>query len=298
MRIFWGILKSLRIYQWAKNLLLFAPLVFSEHLFHISYLLRSILAFFLFCLLSGSVYLLNDIIDMEKDRLHPVKSKRPVASGQVPVSIAFLAFSLIAFPVLLAGFLYPFFTLQGNLLFGFTLTGYFLLNTAYSFILKHIVIIDVMTISFGFILRITAGGIILNVEISNWILICTFFLAIFLGFGKRRHELTLTEGERHRPILKEYSAYFLDQMMSVVTTSTVVAYLLYTLDPRVMARLDLDEPYLLLTLPFVLYGIFRYLYLVHQREEGGDPTKALLTDPYLLLDVFLWFLSATLILYI
>jgi 4-hydroxybenzoate polyprenyltransferase len=168
------------------------------------------------------------------------------------------------------------------------MAGYVALNLAYSRFLKNLVIIDVMTIAAGFLLRVVAGAVVIPVVMSFWLLICTGLLALFLGFGKRRHELVLLEAEAssHRPILREYSPYFLDQMISVVTTSTLVTYSLYTVSPDVKEKLH--TPWLGFTIPFVLYGIFRYLYLIHQKQIGGDPSRAVLTDPPLLLDIFLW----------
>ena len=276
--------------QWVKNTLIFAPLLFARELGDIEAILRVSFLFTLFCLLSGGVYLMNDILDREQDRRHPFKRNRPIASGALPVSTAVLAGGvMILFSVGASFALGP--------AVAAVMAGYLLLNVAYSRFLKNLVIIDVMTIAAGFLLRVIAGGLAIPVAISFWLLLCTGLLALFLGFGKRRHELVLLDvaASSHRPILREYSPYFLDQMISVVTTSTVVTYALYTMSPDVHEKLG--TPWLGLTIPFVLYGIFRYLYLIHQKSEGGDPTQAIMTDRPLLANIFLWGGAVVAILY-
>jgi 4-hydroxybenzoate polyprenyltransferase len=275
------VLRSMRPGQWVKNVLVFAPLVFALRVHDATAVLRAFGAFLLFSLASGAVYLVNDLLDRAKDREHPVKRRRPIASGELPPAAALVAAGLAA-----AGALGLSLLAGGRL--ALVLGAYLLINVAYSRRLKHVVILDVMTIAAGFVLRVLAGGIAIGVATSTWLLLCTSLLALFLGFGKRRHELVLLEvnAASHRPILSEYSPYFLDQMIAVVTTSTLVSYALYTMDPAVHQKLG--TPYLPLTIPFVLYGIFRYLYLVHQREEGGDPTQVLLADRPLLVNVLLW----------
>lgn len=285
------ILSSMRPGQWVKNLLLFAGLIFSQNFFVPEMLLKSVFAFVLFCLISGNVYILNDIIDLEYDKSHPLKSKRAIASGQLKVSSA-LAFSII---LIIGSFILSFYL---NRNFGFIGLAYFVLNLVYSQYLKHIVIIDVMSISAGFVLRAVAGAVVIDVTISPWLIVCTTLLALFLGFGKRRQELLILEEKAtgHRKILSEYSPYFLDQLISVVTASTVVAYAFYTVSPEVKTKLGVSH--LELTIPFVLYGIFRYLYLIHQKEKGGSPAQLLLTDKPILIDVLFWLVSVFLILYL
>jgi 4-hydroxybenzoate polyprenyltransferase len=282
--------RLLRPEQWVKNLLVFAALIFSKHLFVAESAARAVLAFVSFCLLASASYVLNDLHDAEKDRLHPAKRGRPLSAGRVSVGAAAgLAAGLAAGGLGLAASL-------GREFVGIVL-GYALLQLAYSFTLKNLVILDVMALATGFVLRAAGGGVAIAVDVSPWLIICTFLLALFLGFSKRRHELVLLEEEAasHRESLRDYSPYFLDQMISVVTASTVLAYAIYTVSPEVREKLHTDALYL--TVPFVLYGIFRYLYLVHQREGGGDPTRELLTDRPLWVNVALWIGTAIWLLY-
>ncbi len=290
MTILLQILRSLRPRQWVKNVLVFAPLIFAQQALDQHALLRSAAAFALFCLASGAVYLVNDLLDRASDREHPVKSRRPIASGALPTVPAAAAGALIGAGALLGAAM-----LDRQL--ALVLGTYLVVNLSYSRVLKHLVILDVMTIAAGFVLRVLAGGIAVGVAISSWLLLCTSLLALFLGFGKRRHELVLLEinAASHRQILSEYSPYFLDQLIAVVTTSTLVSYALYTMDPIVHQKLG--TPYLPLTIPFVLYGIFRYLYLVHQRQEGGDPSQIIFSDRPLLADILLWAATVFVILY-
>jgi 4-hydroxybenzoate polyprenyltransferase len=280
----------LRPTQWVKNSVLFAALIFSKHLFVWADTARVLAAFVCFCCVASGAYVMNDIRDCERDRQHPLKSRRPLPAGRVPRGTA-VVLSLVLMALGLGGAvaLGPGFAL-------FT-TGYLALQVLYTFSFKDMVILDVMSIATGFVIRAVAGGVVIGVPVSPWLIICTFLLALFLGFAKRRHELVLLEGraEDHRAALREYSPYFLDQMISVVTASVVVAYAIYTASPEVQERLGTDKLYL--TIPFVLFGIFRYLYLVHQREEGGNPTQLLLTDQPLLADVVLWIATAALVLY-
>jgi 4-hydroxybenzoate polyprenyltransferase len=281
---------SLRPHQWTKNLLVFAALAFSKHLFEADALLRALVAFAVFCALSGAVYLMNDVADLERDRLHPRKKTRPVASGHLGRTPAlFLALALTASSLGASALLGGWFLACA--------AAYLLMNLSYSLWLKNAVIIDVVIISFGFVLRAVAGAVAISVRISDWLLVCTFLLALFLALSKRRHELVSLEGQAsgHRAILAEYSPYLLDQMVSVVTASCLMAYCFYTLAPETVEKYRTDR--LPLTIPFVLYGIFRYLYLVHQKEQGGNPSDLLLTDRPLLLDVALWALAVVYIVY-
>lgn len=284
------IIITMRPKQWIKNTVVFAALIFSQHLLNPSYLLKSFITFSIFCILSGSVYLINDIMDIEEDRFHPDKKRRPMASGKLKVTTAFIAAVAMATCSLVVSYYL-------DLIFGMITSVYFISNLAYSRYLKSIVIIDVMVIALGFVLRAVGGGIVIHVEISAWLIICTTLLALFLGFGKRRHELILMEenAKNHRQILSEYSPYFLDQMISVLTASTVVAYALYTMSPEVQAKLH--TTHLNLTIPFVLYGIFRYLYLIHQKKSGGNPTSVLFNDKPLLINIVLWMITVCIILY-
>jgi 4-hydroxybenzoate polyprenyltransferase len=287
-----SLLLSLRPAQWTKNLLVFAGLIFSEQhlLLQPAAAVRAAVAFVVFCLLSGVVYLLNDVRDREADRRHPIKSRRPIASGAVPVSTALTTAAVLA--VLGTGA-----AAAVSPALALVALGYVLLNLLYSASLKHVVILDVLTLAIGFVLRAWAGAVAVDVRVSHWLLLLTLLLALFLALSKRRAELVaLADGARgHRRSLAEYSPYLLDQMISVVTASTLIAYAFYTIDPETVAKFGTDR--LLYTVPFPLYGIFRYLYLVHQREGGGNPSEMLLTDRPLLACVGLWGAAVIWILY-
>jgi 4-hydroxybenzoate polyprenyltransferase len=273
------VLLSLRPAQWSKNLLVFAGLLFGRRLFDPVAVFDAALAFAVFCDLSGAVYLINDVADREADRRHPLKAQRPIASGALPVPVAIgVAVGLSAAGLAVA-------------------SGYLALQILYSFPLKHVVIIDVLTIAIGFVLRAVGGAVAVHVEISHWLLVCTILLALFIALAKRRHEIVLLSAgaANHRPILGEYSPYLLDQMIGVVTASTLISYIFYTISPETQAKFG--TAWLGLTIPFPLYGIFRYLYLVHQREGGGSPADLLLTDRPLLACVALWALTVALIIY-
>jgi 4-hydroxybenzoate polyprenyltransferase len=281
---------SLRPSQWTKNLIVFAGLIFGLRLGDPRAVWSAALAFVIFCVLSGVVYLINDIRDRDADRVHPVKSRRPIASGALsPTSAATAAVVLAA--VAVAG------AFALNRSFGLVAAAYLLLLGVYSASLKHVVILDVLTIAAGFVLRAIGGVVAVEVEFSHWLLLLTLLLALFLALSKRRAELvTLADGATgHRRILAEYSPYLLDQMISVVTASTLLAYAFYTIAPETVQKFGTDR--LLWTVPFPLYGIFRYLYLVHQRDGGGNPSETLLTDRPILTCVALWGLAVILILY-
>ncbi len=264
--------------------------MFGERLLDPRSVLLASAAFVLFCALSGVVYLVNDVADREADRRHPVKRHRPIASGELPVRVA-IGSAVVIVTVALGGafWLGP--------LFGVLASSYVALLALYSGPLKHVVIIDVLTIAIGFVLRAAAGAVAIEVPISHWLYVLTILLALFLALSKRRHELVLlADGAGgHRRILEEYSPYLLDQMISVVTASTIVAYAFYTVSPETIAKFGTD--WLGLTLPFPLYGIFRYLYLVHKKEGGGSPAEMLLTDRPLLVCVALWAAAVAVIIY-
>jgi 4-hydroxybenzoate polyprenyltransferase len=284
-----AILVSLRPRQWVKNLFVFAGLVFGQRLFTASFW-AALGAFAIFCALSGAIYLVNDVADREKDRLHPKKRERPIAAGRLSVPLA-LGVSVTLVVVGLAA--------ASRLSTGFLLAAvaYVVLLSAYSAWLKHIVIVDVLTVAVGFVLRAVAGTLAIDVAISGWLLICTILIALFLALGKRRHEYLALEADaaRHRPILAEYSAGLLDQMIAVVTASTVTAYALYTMSPETVAKFHTQL--LPATLPFVLYGIFRYLYLLYRRQLGGNPSELFLNDRALLINTACWVVTVLLIIY-
>jgi 4-hydroxybenzoate polyprenyltransferase len=288
--VFLNLILSLRPGQWTKNLLVFAGVLFARRLFDPVAVRQSLAAFAIFCGLSGVVYLVNDVVDRENDRQHPLKSRRPIAAGALPVTTAIASAVLIGAAALAAAF-----TLGWR--FGAVAAAYLALLLLYSGPLKNIVIIDVLTIAIGFVLRAVAGAVAIDVEISHWLLVCTILLALFIALAKRRSEIVLlAEGARsHRAILGEYSVYLLDQMIAVVTASTLISYAFYTISPE--TELKFGTQWLGLTIPFPLYGIFRYLYLVHQREGGGSPSDLLLTDRPLLVCVALWAFAVALIIY-
>ncbi len=287
--VFVDIFRSLRPQQWIKNLFIFAALVFSRNFDVPSLVLKTVAAFVAFCLVSSAHYIFNDLMDLEEDRLHPVKSKRPLASGRLKKGPAVAAMLVLGVAGLGLAF-------RLGLPFLALCLGYIVLQILYSIRLKHMVILDIFVIATGFVIRVVAGALVIRVTISSWLLVCTMLLSLFLAMAKRRHELVILEGEapNHRPILREYNVGFLDQMISVVTASTLVAYCLYTISEETVAKFGTRN--LILTVPFVLYGIFRYLYLIHMRSEGGSPEQLILKDKPLLLDIFLWGATCILIL--
>lgn len=286
---------SMRPRQWAKNLIIFLPLAFtvnqyghpSEVLTIARMALDSLAAFAFFCLLSGAVYLINDLVDVEKDRQHPFKRHRPLASGRLGRVPALAAMGLLLLVSIPGAFLL-------NWVFGIVALVYFAIMLSYSFLLKHVVLVDVLTIAVGFVLRAVAGAVAIKVPISPWLYVCTILLALFLGLGKRRHELLLLEegASRHRQILEEYSAQLLEQMIVLVGAATVMAYSLYTFSAENVPKNNA----MMLTIPFVLYGIFRYLYLIHIKNEGGSPEELLLKDRPMVINVGLWLVTAAVIL--
>lgn len=279
---------AMRPKQWTKNVLVFAALVFSDSLFELSAIVDVVIAFVCFCLASGAVYLLNDLRDRESDRRHPVKRFRPIASGQVaPEQATILAVVVALIALGIGSYLTP--------AFAAIIGGYMLLNIAYSMHLKHVVIVDVFVISAGFVLRAAGGAVVLAVPVSPWLYVCTVVLSLFVGFGKRRNELTVLaeDAGSHRRNLDEYSEPLLDQFIIVTAGATIMAYSLYT-----FVAPNLPENHLMMiTIPMVLYGIFRYLFLVHQRQEGGAPEQLILTDRPLLGSVLLWGITSVVILY-
>ena len=281
---------SLRPEQWTKNVIVFAPALFAGRLFDLDALGLALATFFIFCALSGAVYLFNDLADRDADKRHPLKRSRPIASGELrPAHGVALGILLAIGGTAAALWIAP--TL------GLVAAAYLALLLAYSSALKHLVIVDALTIAGGFVLRAVAGGVAVAVPISAWLLVCTSLLALFLAFSKRRHELTLLADAAgdHRRILHEYSPYLLDQMIAVATASTLIAYSVYATSAETAQRLGTNR--LGLTIPFVLYGIFRYLYLVHQKRGGGSPAAMLVTDGPLLACVAVWAIAVALILY-
>lgn len=290
-----AIIKLMRPRQWTKNLIIFVAVVFSGRAVIPTDSLHATLGFVLFCFVSSSVYILNDVLDAEHDRRHPEKKNRPIASGKISRGAGVLLFVIFAAPSLGASF----WALGWK--FGVCAAAYFVLNLAYSFGIKRVVILDVVTIAMGFVLRAIAGIYAIVSEpgqISEWLLICTFFLALFLGFSKRRGEITdLSEGAvSHRPILASYSPKLIDEIIAVTTASSVMSYSLYTIWPGTVARLGTKN--LIYTIPFVVYGIFRYLYLIHKKGKGASPSSILLRDRPLQATILLYVVTVFLILYV
>lgn len=283
-------LRALRPKQWTKNLAVYAALLFAKRVFDHRSLLHATLALFAFCFLAGGIYVLNDWVDRDKDRLHPEKRLRPIAAGLISSRGALLLWA-------------------ASWALGFTLAwsvnrhffalacGYVVLQIGYSLVLKRMVILDVMIIAVGFVMRVVGGGLAIEVPVSNWLYLCTLLLALFLGFSKRRHELWSLEGDAagHRENLSHYSLPMLDQMTSVVAASCILAYGLYTVAPDTVAKVGSDN--LKFTVPVVVYGIFRYLYLIHKKGAGGSPERVLLSDFPLAVAVLLFVFGSAWALY-
>lgn len=282
--------QAMRPHQWVKNFLLFGGLIFSRSLFDAGLLLRSVQGFFLFCLASSAVYLLNDLRDVENDRQHPKKRLRPLAAGDLSPRLAVVAMSFLMLTAVGFGF-------QLGVTFGALVAIYLILNVAYTFSLKRQPIVDVMCIASGFVLRAIAGTIVIAAVPSPWIVLCTMTLAVFVGFGKRRHELVSLSDDatKHRDCLSGYSQQFLDLMMAVSAASALVSYALYTVAGETVSRFGTHL--LIATTPFVMYGIFRFFYLVHLQTEGGDPSKLFVTDRPMLINGVLWAMSVCSIVY-
>ncbi|MCO6488980.1 MAG: decaprenyl-phosphate phosphoribosyltransferase [Phaeodactylibacter sp.] len=285
-----GIAISLRPYQWIKNVLVFAALFFSLSFLNLEAVILSLKAFAGFCLVSSGVYLMNDIRDLEADRLHPEKRNRPIAAGRVPVNVALAALAAFLASGLALGY-----SVNTGLLA--VLLSYFLINVGYSFGLKRVVLLDVMIVAFGFLLRAVGGAVAIRVDVSPWLFICTLLLALLLVFGKRRHELaSLKAGaRRHRKSLANYTLPFIDGLMFVSAGAALVTYSLYTMADETAARFGTQ--WLALTTPMVIYGIFRYLYLIYIKQSGGDPTWMMLKDKPFVVNGLLWFLAVLAILF-
>ena len=294
VKTFWYIVKSMRPWQWTKNLVLFAGVVFSRRFLEIDLVERSFVGFVLFCLLSGSIYIMNDLLDRKRDRGHPDKKARPITSGQLGPSTA-IAVSIALIIVLLALSWFV------GTSFFFLAALFVILNIVYSAFLKRTVILDAFSISFSFLIRATAGVAVLHpvipdLELSPWLLICTLFLSLFLAFCKRRYEICALESAgEHRDALREYTPMLLDQLVGLTAAATLLSYSIYTVWPQTVDKFSTTN--LVFTVPFVGFGIMRYLYLVYSRNDGGDPSGLLLLDRGILVDVFLWFISVVFILW-
>ena len=278
------IIISMRPQQWYKNLILFVSIIFSLNILNVDMWFTVIYAFILFCMLSGSEYIINDVIDIESDRKHPVKYKRPLASGKLKKTHALVFAAILIIGVVAGSYLV-------NIPFLIISISYLILILFYSLILKHLIIVDLLVISIGFVMRAVAGGIAINVSISPWLIVCTFLLALFLALGKRRHELNLLGNKAgdHRKNLAEYSNEMLDQMINITTGALIISYSLYTF--------FVENYYMMLTIPVIIYGLFRYLFLVHSRNYGGEP-EMLFKDKGMVFCMLLWIILAVGVLYI
>ncbi len=287
-----AILKTMRPRQWPKNLVIFAALVFDRQLGldHLDATLRTTAGFVIFCLVSGLVYIINDIADVEADRIHPDKRRRPIASGQLPMSVAIIAAVIIFLIAIPAAFWL-------SVGFGIVASSYFVLNLAYSKWIKHVPLLDVFTIALGFVLRVAAGVMLIQVSrFSPWLYVVVTLGALYLGFGKRRAELALLAGDAntHRRVLEGYTIPLLDQFITIVSATTILAYSLYT-----FSAVNLPTNHvMMLTIPFVLYGVFRYLWLIQVKHSGGAPEEVLLEDRPLQITIVLWGLAILLIFYV
>ncbi|MGD9495852.1 MAG: decaprenyl-phosphate phosphoribosyltransferase [Armatimonadota bacterium] len=286
-----ALIRCMRPWQYTKNLLVFAALVFAGKMNEPDAVLKTVAAFALFCMVASGVYLINDVRDVEEDRRHPDKCDRPIACGALSVRVA----TVVALILVIVG-------IGGSIAvhpsLGAVTAGYFALQMLYQFALKERVILDVFAIAGGFVLRAVAGAEAIQVEISPWLLICTLLLALFLGLGKRRGEILLLaeQAANHRRSLRKYSVGMIDQLISIAAASTLMSYCLYTISERTVA--ELGSTRLMYTIPFVIYGLFRYIYLMHRQGHGGAPDRTLLTDRPLLANVALYALTAALIIYL
>ena len=287
----WFYIQLMRPKQWVKNFFVFAPLVFSLELFHPSPFVEAFRAFLAFCLTASSVYIINDIADVEADRAHPVKRNRPLAARMISVQQAYISLAvLLALAAILA--------FNMDLRFQIVLITYFAINLAYSLKLKNVVLLDVFIIATGFMLRVLGGAYAIDVQVSSWIVLCTMFISLFLGFAKRRGEIVMTQQQgigSERKVLLLYRVEFIDQMLTIAAAGAVVSYALYTVAPRTLEILRTDK--MIYTTVFVIYGIFRYLYLVHMTESTENPTRAVTTDRTILATGLLWITTCIALIY-
>lgn len=283
--------KLLRIPQWIKNFFVFVPLIFAKQLFNLQGLTEVLLGFILFCFTSSIVYIINDIIDAEADRLHPEKKNRPIASGKIKPSTGIItAFILLIITVILS--------LGVNLSFLLLLASYLILNILYSFSFKHIVLLDIFSIAAGFMIRVIAGAVIINVEVSSWLILTTMFIALFLAIMKRRSELnySIEDGNKiSRKVLSQYSKEFTEQIATIAASGVIICYALYTVSERTISIFNTDN--LIYTVPFVAFGIFRYMYLVFIGKKGENTVQLLVTDIQMIVNLFLYILTTIYIIY-
>ena len=285
------LIELIRPKQWIKNLFLFAPILFAGQLLNLELLSKNLIAFIAFCGVSSCVYIINDIVDIESDRVHRKKRYRPLASGDITIktAVVFLVILLILTILL---------SLTLNLYFGITVFTYFMINILYSFKVKHIVILDVFFVSFGFMLRVAAGAAAISVPVSSWMILTTIFVSLFLAVSKRRAELSQIEQEnieKQRKVLDHYAIEFTEQMNTIAATGTIICYALYTVSSKAISTFQTDK--LIYTTPFVIYGIFRYLYLIHKKNLGESPTQIVTKDIPIIINTIIWFIVSALIIY-
>lgn len=291
-------LRLIRVHQWIKNVFVFVPLLFSQHLFDEDYFIKTLLAFFVFCLASSAIYVINDLVDIESDKAHPVKKERPLPSGAISKTTAIITASLLLVAV--------FWTMMYfNKEFIFLVVAFVILNVLYSFWFKNIVLFDIFSIAAGFSIRVLAGAFVILVPISSWLLLTTMFISLFLGVMKRRSELVLvsesskqiseTDEKKSRKVLREYSLNFADQLSTIAATGVIVCYALYTVAPRTVSAFQTER--LIYTTPFVVFGIFRFMYLEYISGKGENTTKTLATDLPMILNVLVYAFITVFIIY-
>jgi 4-hydroxybenzoate polyprenyltransferase len=284
-------IKLIRVPQWIKNFFVFVPLLFSQHIFNKTYFLPVLAAFFMFCIVSSIVYIFNDIVDIEADRAHPTKKNRPLPSGVISIQNAVITIIVLA---ALLGLFLP--ALNAN--FRIFLLSYFLLNIFYTYIFKHMVLLDVFSLAVGFMLRVMAGAYVISVEVSSWLILTTMFISLFLGVMKRRSELILINDEPNkstRKVLASYSLNFTDQMSTIAAAGVIICYALYTVSERTIKVFNTDN--MIYTTPFVVFGIFRYMFLVYMNKKGENTVDIMLTDIPMIINVVLYILAIILIIY-
>ena len=284
-------IKLIRVPQWIKNFFVFVPLLFSQHIFNKTYFLPVLAAFFMFCIVSSIVYIFNDIVDIEADRAHPTKKNRPLPSGLISIQNAVITIIVLA---ALLGLFLP--ALNAN--FRIFLLSYFLLNIFYTYIFKHMVLLDVFSLALGFMLRVMAGAYVISVEVSSWLILTTMFISLFLGVMKRRSELILINDEPNkstRKVLASYSLNFTDQMSTIAAAGVIICYALYTVSERTIKVFNTDN--MIYTTPFVVFGIFRYMFLVYMNKKGENTVDIMLTDIPMIINVVLYILAIILIIY-
>jgi 4-hydroxybenzoate polyprenyltransferase len=284
-------LQLIRVHQWIKNIFVFVPIIFSLHLFEKDYLLRTLFAFFIFCLASSAIYVINDLIDIEADRSHPLKKDRPLPSGAINKSSAIVTATLLLILVFWLVFYF-------NYEFILIVISFIMLNVLYSFLLKNIVILDIFSIAAGFALRVLAGAFVIQVPISSWLLLTTMFISLFLGVMKRHSELSIVSEENNvssRRVLAQYSLNFADQIATVAAAGVIICYALYSVAPRTISVFDTEA--LIYTTPFVVFGIFRYMYLEYMSKKGENTTRIMATDIPMIATVILYIITTILIIY-